>query len=210
MAASEPAKTIGSVLRSEPMPEPLDPIAVFQTLDRTASFPYSKRDYLKRYLWLIVQATIFRASPGRAHAFRRWLLQLFGAQMGISAAVRSNTKIMHPWLLEMGDWSTLGDRVTVYNLGMIRIGNHTLISQDVYLCAGSHDYRQATIPLIKPPINIGHGVWICAGAFICPDVTIGDNSVVGARSVVGSNLPAGVVAAGNPCRVIKQREMSSL
>jgi putative colanic acid biosynthesis acetyltransferase WcaF len=190
------------------MPDSPDKTAVFQTLDRGIRFPYPVRDYARRFLWLFVQATIYRMSPGRATAWRRWLLRLFGARMGLHAAVNGRTHIIHPWLLEMGDWSTLAGGVTVYNLGPIRIGNHSLVSQDVYLCAGSHDYRQSSLPLIKPPITIGNGVWICAGAFVCPGVTIGDNSVIAARSVVGRDVPAGVVAAGNPCRVVKQRDMS--
>jgi putative colanic acid biosynthesis acetyltransferase WcaF len=191
------------------MPDQLDQTAVLQTLDRTVQYPYPKRDYVRRLLWLIVQATLYRLSPPRAYAWRRALLKLFGAKMGTAAAVRPNTRITHPWLFEMGDWSALGDRVTVYNLGPIHIGNHTLISQDAYLCAGSHDYRQPTLPLIKPPITIGHGVWICAGAFLCPETTIGDNTVIGARAVVTTDIPPNVLAAGNPCRIIKQREMPS-
>ena len=190
-------------------PPPADPAtpAVFLTLNRTVHYPYKKRDYVRRFAWLAVQATIFRIGLGRGTAWRRWLLRKFGAKMGTAAAVRSSTRILHPWLFEMGDWSALGDNVTVYNLGPVRIGNHTLISQDVYLCAGSHDYRQPTLPLTKPPITVGNGVWVCAGTFLCPGTTIGDNCVIGARSVVTANVPTGVVAAGNPCRVIKPREM---
>ena len=194
----------GSVSR---MPNQLEQSPLFQTLDRTVKYPSPKRDYLRRFAWLAVQATIFRIALGRGTAWRRWLLQKFGAKKGTAAAVRPSTRIMHPWLFEMGDWSALGDRVTVYNLGPVRIGNHTLISQDVYLCAGSHDYRQPTLPLSKPPITVGNGVWVCAGTFLCPGTTIGDNCVIGARSVVTANVPTGVVAAGNPCRVIKPREM---
>ena len=119
------------------MPDQPDPPALFQTLDRTVKFPYPKRDYARRLLWLIVQATIYRMSPGRAYGWRRWLLRLFGAKMGVAAAVRGDTLIVHPWLFEMCDWSAIGERVTVYNLGFVRVGNHTLVSQDVYLCAGS-------------------------------------------------------------------------
>jgi putative colanic acid biosynthesis acetyltransferase WcaF len=189
------------------MPEPVNNSAIFQTLDRSERFPYPIRDYARRFAWLLVQATLYRFSPGKATAWRRWLLQRFGAKMGIASAVNGRTTIMHPWLLEVGDWSTLAGGVTVYNLGPIKIGSHTLISQDVYLCAGSHDYRQRHLPLVRSPITIGNGVWICAGAFICPDVTIGHNTVIGARAVVGNDIPAGVIAAGNPCRVIKPRPM---
>jgi putative colanic acid biosynthesis acetyltransferase WcaF len=114
---------------------------------------------------------------------------------------------MHPWLLEVGPWSMLGPSVVVYNLGPVKIGSHTVVSQNVYLCAGSHDYKKPDLPLLRPPITIGDGVWVAAGAFICPEAVIGDNSVIGACSVVAGEIPPGVVAAGNPCRVIKPRPM---
>ena len=79
---------------------------------------------------------------------------------------------------------------------------------DVYL-AGTHDYTKTELPLLRERVRIGHGVWIAAQAFIGPAVSIGDNSVIGARAVVVSDIPAGVVAAGNPARVIKPRTMQS-
>jgi putative colanic acid biosynthesis acetyltransferase WcaF len=115
---------------------------------------------------------------------------------------------MHPWLLEMGDWTMMGPNATVYNLGRITIGHHTLVSQDVYLCAGTHDHTDPTLPLIRSEVHVGAGVWIAAGAFIGPGVRVGDNTVIGARSVVMSEVPAGVIAAGNPCKVIKERPMN--
>ena len=53
------------------------------------------------------------------------------------------------------------------------------------------------------PVRIGRNCWIGAGALIMPGVTVGDNTVVGAGSVVTKDLPANVVAAGNPCRVLR-------
>jgi putative colanic acid biosynthesis acetyltransferase WcaF len=88
---------------------------------------------------------------------------------------------------------------------MVTIGDHSVISQYAYICAGTHDYTQPMLPLLRPPITIGNGVWIAAGAFIGPNVIIGDNTVVGARAVVMSSVEASVVVAGNPARVIKQR-----
>lgn len=179
----------------------------FQRLDRTAQFPYSRSEYFRRFCWLLVQATLFRIPLPRTYIFRRFLLKCFGAKMGAAAAVHHTTKIMHPWLLEMGDWSNVSANVTIYNLGRVKIGHHSVVSQDAYLCAGTHDYTDATLPLLRPPIVIEDGVWVAAGAFVGPGVTIGRNSVVGARAVVMKDVAPGVVVAGNPARVIKPREM---
>ena len=54
------------------------------------------------------------------------------------------------------------------------------------------------------PVHIGRNCWIGAGAVIMPGVTIGDNTVIGAGSVVTKDIPAGVVAVGNPCRVMRE------
>lgn len=182
------------------------PPHIFQTLDRTAKFPYSRGEYLRRYAWLLVQATLFRLPIPRAYTWRRFLLKQFGAKMGTAAAVHSTTKILHPWLFELGDWSNVSANVTVYNLGPVSIGSHSVISQDAYLCAGTHDHTDPTLPLQRPPIAIGHGVWIAAGAFIGPGVTVGNNSVVGAKAVIIKDVPEAVIVGGNPAKVIKPRD----
>lgn len=181
--------------------------AVFQTLDRTAAYPYTRGEYAKRFAWRVVEVLLIRPSPPRAYAWRRFWLRRFGAKVASTSRIRASTRIMHPWLLTMGRHSILGDRVRVYNLGSVTLGDHTVISQDVSLCAGTHDYTQPNLPLLRPPITIGSGVWICAEAFIGPGTFIGDNSVVGARAVVTRSVPPGVVVAGNPARILKPRPM---
>ena len=179
---------------------------IFQTLDRCARDNYTRGEFIRRILWQIVQATLYRVPIPRSYAWRRFLLRCFGARMGHRAGVHPTSRIMHPWLLVMGDWTMIGPGATVYNLGSVVIGHHTVISQDTYICAGTHDYTKPDLPLVKTPIRIGAGVWIAAGAFIGPGATIGDNSVIGARAVVIGDIPAGVVAAGNPCKVLKPRQ----
>ena len=191
--------------------EPTQPDAtpdVFFTFDKKQAFPYPRSHYIKRMAWNAVRRTLFRFSPNRAVGWRRWLLRCFGARLGFGAGCRPTTVIWHPWLLEMGEHAMLGDRVVVYNLGPIRIGNHSTVSQDAELCAGSHDYRDPTLPLLRPPVTVGHGVWVCAGAFVGPGVTVGDNSIVGARAVVTSDVPAEVIVGGNPAAVLKPRPMT--
>ena len=186
------------------------PRRIFQTLDKTAAYPYARREYVRRAAWNVVQATLFRFSPPKAVRWRRWLLTLFGAKMGPHAGTRATVRIFHPWLFEMGNWSMLGQRVVVYNLGPVRIGEHSVVSQEAYLCAGTHDYTKPNLPLLRPSITIGDGVWVAAQAFLGPGVTIGDNAVIAARAVVVKDVPPGVVAGGNPCKVIKPRPMNDV
>jgi putative colanic acid biosynthesis acetyltransferase WcaF len=185
------------------------PPDVFQRLDLSAGRPWTRRQYAGRMLWYLVEVSGFRFSFPRAYSWRRFLLRQFGAKMGVNSCVRRSVRIWHPWLLNMDDFSMLGDDVQVYNLGEFSIGQHSIVSQQTYICAGTHDYTRTELPLMREPVRIGHGVWIAAQAFIGPGVKIGDNSVIGARAVVVDDIPAGVVAAGNPARVIKPRTMQS-
>ena len=180
---------------------------IFQRLDTCAAFPYRRDEYLRRALWVVVSRLLFHPTPNRLLAWRRWLLRRFGAKIAPTVNIRSSARIRHPWLLEMGAYSTLADHVEVYNLGPLKIGDHTVVSQNSHLCNGTHDYRDPSLPLTRPEMTIGSGVWICADAFIGPGVTIGDNTLVGARAVVTRDLPAGVIAAGNPARALKDRPM---
>lgn len=181
--------------------------AIFQRLDTTAGFPYSLSEYARRFAWEWVQRTLIRFSFRRAERWRRFWLRAFGATIGEGAKIKPTTQVRHPWLLTMGKHSCLSEGVVVYNLGPITLGDHTVVSQDAYLCAGSHDYSLPNLPLLRPSIEIGSGVWVCAGAFIGPGVKVGDNSVVGARAVVMKNVPPGVLVGGNPARVIRDRPM---
>lgn len=180
---------------------------VFQQLDRTAAFPYHFSDYARRIFWAVVRVTLFNCSPRRAFRWRAAILRAFGAKVGARAAVRPSCHIFHPWLLELGEWVAIAEGAIIYNLGRVTIGSHTVISQRAHICAGTHDYTRPNLPLLRPSIRIGAGVWVAAEAFVGPGVTIGDNSVVGARAVVTKDVPPGVVVGGNPARVLKPREM---
>lgn len=180
---------------------------IFQRLDRCAAFPYSRSEYIRRFIWEWVQRTLIRFSPRRAHGWRRFWLRRFGARLAPTALTKATTIIKYPWLLSMGEHSTLSEGVEIYDLGPVVIGDQTVLSQDVYVCAGTHDYTKADLPLIRSSITIGSGVWICAGAFIGPDVTIGNNAVIGARAVVTKDVSPAMIVGGNPARQIKPRQM---
>ena len=88
----------------------------------------------------------------------------------------------------------------------VTIGDHVLLGPRVGLYAASHPLDaavRATGLEYGAPIAIGDHVWIGGNAVICPGVTVGAGSVIGAGSVVTRDIPPGVVAAGNPCRVLR-------
>jgi putative colanic acid biosynthesis acetyltransferase WcaF len=88
---------------------------------------------------------------------------------------------------------------------MVSIGANVVISQGAHICAGSHDIRDPSFPLLKLPVTIGSGVWIAAESFIGPNVSVGRQAVVGARAVVVRDVPDESVVAGNPAVVIGKR-----
>lgn len=89
----------------------------------------------------------------------------------------------------------------------IYIGDYTLLGPNVILATAGHpilpELRRQTYQY-NMPIHIGKNCWIGAGAIILPGVTIGDNTVIGAGSVVTKDIPANVVAVGNPCKVMRE------
>jgi galactoside O-acetyltransferase len=97
--------------------------------------------------------------------------------------------------------------LTVVDDTDIYIGNDVMIAPNVVLATGTHPVSpelRAPAHQYNLPIHIGNRVWIGAGAVVLPGVTIGDGSVIGAGSVVTRDIPAGVVAVGSPCRVLRE------
>jgi putative colanic acid biosynthesis acetyltransferase WcaF len=169
---------------------------------------YSIQELILRVLWGFC-APLFRYSPRLFWSWRCFLLRVFRADIGKNVRVFPTVTIFAPWYLFIGDDSSIGDRVIVYNLGTIHIGEKVTISQGAHLCAGSHDYTQPTMPLLKLPINIQDEVWVCADAFVGPNVTIAERAIVGARAVVTKSVSRDSIVAGNPAKFVKNRVMQS-
>lgn len=97
--------------------------------------------------------------------------------------------------------------LTLVDDGPISIGEYTLIGPNVVIATAGHPIHPALREKIcqyNMPVEIGRNCWIGAGAIILPGVRIGEGSVIGAGSVVTHDIPAGVVAVGNPCRVLRE------
>jgi putative colanic acid biosynthesis acetyltransferase WcaF len=173
---------------------------------RSFPSPHSYRNRAGRLLWTIVWLMFFRPSPRPFHAWRCWLLRMFGAKVEQDAHPYPSAKIWAPWNLAMGEGSSLGDHVDCYSVDRITLAPYATVSQYTFLCTAGHDYRIKGMPVITAPIRIGRGAWVAADVFVGPGVTIGEHAVVGARASVFRNVDPCTVVGGNPARIIKKYE----
>ena len=165
----------------------------------------SLRDKAARVLWLMTWAVLFRPSPVPLFGWRRFLLRIFGAEIGPAAHPYSSARIWAPWNLVMEAGSCLGPGVDCYSVDRITLGANAMVSQRAFICTASHDHRSPGFPLTTAPVSIGENAWIAAEAYIAPGVTVGAGAVVGARAVAVHDVPAGAVVVGNPARVASAR-----
>lgn len=167
---------------------------------------YSHSEMLRRVLWLF-GSLLFRFSFRTMFGWRAWLLRMFGANVGSNVHIYNSATIYMPWNLTIEDDSAIGEHAYIYNLGPIHIGRKSTISHRAHLCAGTHDYTDPALPLLKPGIEIGDQVWICADAFVGPGVVVGEGAVVGARAVLIKNAVAWKVYGGNPAQILFDRAL---
>jgi putative colanic acid biosynthesis acetyltransferase WcaF len=170
---------------------------------------YPMAELFGRVFWGLASC-IFRVTPRVCYGVRANLLRLFGATVGPHVHIHPTARIFLPWNLQIGEYSAIGDRAIIYNLGPITIGDRTTVSQNAHLCAGTHDYRDPAFLLIRAPITLGNDVWVCADAFIGPGVTVCDHAIVAARGVVVRDVEPGISVGGNPARLLKRREEPGL
>lgn len=169
-----------------------------------AARKWTPREQSIRVLWGLLHP-LFRYSPRIFWSWRAWLLRLFGASIGSDVHIYPTVMITLPWNLTIKRETSIGDRAILYNLGRISIGPAATVSQGAHLCAGTHDYLRADLPLLKQPITIGEGAWICADAFVGPGTKIGDYAIVGARAVAMRDVSDWAITVGNPAKVIGTR-----
>ncbi len=149
---------------------------------------------------------LYNASEAEEHTRRRSLLtELLGSG-------GETTTIEPPFYCDYGSHIHCGANVflnfncIVLDVSRIDIGNYTQIGPGVHIYAAHHplsaDQRRTGLEL-GSPVLIGENVWIGGGVYIMPGVSIGPDTVIGSGSVVTRNIPPGVLAAGNPCRIIR-------
>lgn len=109
--------------------------------------------------------------------------------------------------VKMGNHVYANFGLTLVDDGEITIGDGCMFAPNVVIATAGHPIDpelRAQVYQYNQSVHIGNNVWVGAGAIILPGVTVGDNSVIGAGSVVTKDVPANVVAVGNPCKVVRE------
>jgi len=131
--------------------------------------------------------------------------ELFG-KIGNNFSIEPNFRCDYGYNIYIGDSFSANFDCIILDVCEVNIGNNVFFGPHVNIYTATHpteaEVRNKGLESGKP-VTIGNNVWIGGNATILPGVTIGDNTVIGAGSVVTGNVPANVLAAGNPCRIIK-------
>ena len=135
----------------------------------------------------------------------RILRELCG-EVGEGVYVEPPLRCDYGWNLRIGRRTFINFGLVALDVMPITIGECCQIGPGVQLLAATHTIDPGPRRMGEEsaaPITVGPNVWLGGAAVVCPGVTIGENTVIGAGSVVTKDIPADVVAAGNPCRVIR-------
>ncbi len=182
-----------------------------KTFDQKSPYdsPWTLRQRIAMLVWEYCWAFFCRWTPKPFNRWRLFWLRLFGAKIRGLPFVHQRARIQIPWNVTLHDRACLGDRANAYSLGPIEIGARSIIAQEAYLCAGTHDFADPNLPLQVAKITVCEDVFIGARAFIMPGVTVGARAVVGACAVVTKDVAPSAIVAGNPAVQIKTRAGAS-
>lgn len=145
-----------------------------------------------------------------------------GLTTGVNVRLDATAPRGCPPVLRIGRHVQINDSVHIGAIEQVVIGDHTLIASRVFISDHNHgnyqipdaasapDIPPAERPLSSKPVHIGCNVWLGEQVCILPGVTIGDGAIVGANSVVTHDIPPNSIAAGNPARVIRVFDASTL
>ncbi|RPK58704.1 Maltose O-acetyltransferase [Streptomyces sp. ADI96-02] len=145
-------------------------------------------------------------SAADPEARRAALAELLG-EVGEGVEIRPPLRVDYGHHISVGPRTFINFGAVLLDVGRITIGADVQFGPNVQLLTPTHpidpEQRRAKWEGARP-ITIGDNVWLGGGVIVCPGVTIGEDTVVGAGAVVTRDLPAGVVAVGNPARVIRR------
>lgn len=151
----------------------------------------------------------YNALPPSKQTERSALLKQMLGKMGCNVQIIPPFFCDYGYNIEVGNDFFMNMNCVILDGAKVIFGHHVFIGPNCGFYTAGHplnkDQRNAGLEYAKP-ITVGNNVWIGAQVCVLPGVTIGDNVVIGAGSVVTKDIPANVLAFGNPCRVVREIE----
>jgi len=161
----------------------------------------------KEIIWMLFGSFLLSSGLPRLW-WRAKLLRLFGAKVGKGVVIKAGVRVKFPWRLRIGDYCWIGEGVWIENLADVVIGSQCSISQDVYLCTGSHDWGAKAFDLITRPIRIEDHVWLCAKSVVGLGVTVQEGAILTLGSVAYKDMDAWTIYTGTPASAVKMRVLT--
>lgn len=180
-----------SLLQAQRPKMPEQPTRIEHRLGEFSGRSYDKgRSISVQALWFATQNLLFGAwwFPAR---LRPAVLRAFGAQIGHGVFIRHRVRVLWPWKLQIGDHSWVGEGVWLLNLEPIVIGKNVCISQEAFLCTGSHDFLSPTFEYDNGQITIGDDTWLATQALVLRGSDVGRGVLAGGRAVIQGTVPDG-------------------
>ncbi|MGU3437343.1 sugar O-acetyltransferase [Actinomycetes bacterium M1A6_2h] len=183
-----------------------DPRTARERMTAGESYRTAGTELIEHYCAADELTTAYNATSARQTTERQEILQQLLDSVGENVSIRPPLRVDYGYNIRVGSRTFVNFGLVALDVTPITIGDDVQIGPNVQLLTPTHpldpgerrDGWEA-----GAPITIGNNVWLGGGVIVCPGVSIGENTVVGAGSVVTKDLPANVVAVGNPARVIK-------
>lgn len=173
------------------------------TIEPPRRSSWSLRERLGRALWSITWYGLWSRTPRSWHGVRRQILRWFGAAVGPAVRIDPTVRIEVPWHLRLGAGSCIGPRAILYCLGMVEVGEASLVGPYVHVCAGTHDMSDPRFTLLRSPIRIGRRCVLMTASFIGPGVTLGDGIILRERGGIFRTIVEPGQYEGSPAKPVR-------
>lgn len=180
-------------------------LTVDLSLYRNPEWHDKGRSFFVRAVWHCVNAIFLQNPLNPSSRLKAILLRLFGAKVGRGVLLKPGINVKSPWLLEIGDYTFIGERAWLDSYFPIKIGSNVCISQDAYLCTGNHDWSDPAFGLRESRLVIEDGAWLGARATVLPGAHIASHVVLAGGTVLSRPTEPFTVYAGNPATPVRRR-----
>lgn len=145
-----------------------------------------------------------------SHYIRRFFYRIGGIKIGWGSTIHMGVRFYNPWNIKIGEDSIIGEDVVLDGRGKLTIGNHVDIASEAMIYNCEHDMKSSDFRAVCAPVVVEDYVFIGARAIILPGVTIKKGAAVGAGAVVTKDVEGGSIVGGVPAKIIGERKIKDL